>query len=75
LIEYINKELTLCNDKSELILKKYSEFGNVISIKFKLSKIMTLHSIKLILLQNKLVSMMEKDLKKRSIILIIFMSL
>jgi len=75
LIEYINKELTLCNDKPELIFKKYSKFGNVISIKLNLSKIMAIYIMKKMCLEDFLISMIKKNLKKRSIILIIFMSL
>lgn len=73
--ELIHKELELCNGNSEVILKKYSNFKNIIIIKLELIGILLSHSFRLILLQNKLISMMKKNLKRRAIILIIFMGI
>jgi hypothetical protein len=75
LISFIESELQLCKIEPERVLRKYSEFGSINVIRFKLISVLISYKLKLPLLEECLVKSIQKDLKKRTIFVLFFMAI
>jgi hypothetical protein len=75
LIELTYAELELSKRDPEAIFKKYSGFDSIDDVKFELAKISVYFMAKRMYLEEYLAKFIERDLRKRTIIILIFMTI